>query len=348
MISLGDLQQRISRLKSTLSDQGAAPPAPRIILKRYGEPSAPPPRPPAERPSVDLPVAANVVATSHDRQTALLRRLHGEIRSRKSEAGETLKELAFEVVRELQNADQPNLSTPPMTSSADVALTRSLHCAALAGFLASNDDELRDATAPFVATALVQNVADVSQEDSANGMARRERHPVDAARIAESLLEFPPVWVKAILEHHERLDGGGYPNRPPASQLGIEGRLLATAERYMELRMPLMGHSPCDSKQALKQCLLESEAGQLDARWTTALLRLGFHEPGSLVELSTGATARVVANQQTRFDATLAGQPVVEILASEAGRWTRTGVFRNLALNPQIRIVRLISNSTAT
>jgi len=41
---------------------------------------------------------------------------------------------------------------------------------------------------------------------------------------------FPWNISRAVLEHHERVDGSGYPNSLRADQISIEGRILAVAD----------------------------------------------------------------------------------------------------------------------
>lgn len=41
---------------------------------------------------------------------------------------------------------------------------------------------------------------------------------------------FPWDVARPLLEHHERLDGSGYPNKLTASQISLEGRILAVAD----------------------------------------------------------------------------------------------------------------------
>ena len=43
-------------------------------------------------------------------------------------------------------------------------------------------------------------------------------------------IDFPWPIVRPVLEHHERLDGSGYPNHLKADQIGLDGRILAVAD----------------------------------------------------------------------------------------------------------------------
>lgn len=55
-------------------------------------------------------------------------------------------------------------------------------------------------------------------------------HPVLGHLILSRLPEYPPAVSRAVLEHHERLDGSGYPQGFTAHEISSLGQLLAVAE----------------------------------------------------------------------------------------------------------------------
>ena len=56
------------------------------------------------------------------------------------------------------------------------------------------------------------------------------RNHVQASYDLVKNVSFPWPISRAILEHHERLDGSGYPNKLEKSQISMEGRILAVAD----------------------------------------------------------------------------------------------------------------------
>ncbi|MEO8756254.1 MAG: HD domain-containing phosphohydrolase [Devosia sp.] len=56
-------------------------------------------------------------------------------------------------------------------------------------------------------------------------------HPGRGAEILSRLTAFADL-AKIALEHHERLDGAGYPNRLSGAQIGLETRIITTADIY--------------------------------------------------------------------------------------------------------------------
>jgi HD-GYP domain-containing protein (c-di-GMP phosphodiesterase class II) len=65
------------------------------------------------------------------------------------------------------------------------------------------------------------------------GYERRQMrmHPSIGARIIESI-EDSDIIRRGILEHHERYDGKGYPNRLKGDQISMEGRIIAVADVF--------------------------------------------------------------------------------------------------------------------
>lgn len=58
-----------------------------------------------------------------------------------------------------------------------------------------------------------------------------ERHPEIGWKILSSTTEFSEL-AQFILSHHERWDGGGYPNGLKGEEIQIEARIIAVADAY--------------------------------------------------------------------------------------------------------------------
>lgn len=322
MITLADLHERISRLKTTLTAVPATP---------------------IERQIDDRPIAQARRARPLLERVEELRR---HILRRSEDARPILNEIALTIADEVRHSERPAIQSP--RHSGDIA-AKSIDVARLAGYLARHSANLEIALAPAIAAGLVMNQCDVEatsqSSDSARWQAAHEAHPLVAATLAEKALGFPEKWARAIAEHHERVDGSGFPRRLLGEQLCKEGKLLAVAEAYIDLRCARPDRAALDTKETLVECLRQGEAGVLDEACVAGLLRLGFFEPGATVELTTGELAIVVANQATQLDPALAAKPIVCLLQEDPNPRVREALFRNLALWPDVRIARIITTS---
>lgn len=76
--------------------------------------------------------------------------------------------------------------------------------------------------------------------------------------------------ILAVLYHHERLDGSGYPYGLKAEAIPIEARIVAVADTYDALTSDRPYRRACSQKEARR--VLRAEAGtRLDSRAVSAL-----------------------------------------------------------------------------
>lgn len=100
---------------------------------------------------------------------------------------------------------------------------------------------------------------------------------------------------QAIAQHHERMDGSGYPNKLKGEELLELGKLLAVADSYAALCQPRPHRPAYTTRQAVRLVLQEAQLGRLDEHAAIKLLPWGTAPEGSLVELSDGTQAKIVA-----------------------------------------------------
>ena len=88
---------------------------------------------------------------------------------------------------------------------------------------------------------------------------------------------------RLVLDHHERLDGSGYPRGLTADQLELDTRILAVCDVYDALISTRVYRAAWSHEEAL--ALLHEEAGiTLDPACVIALERVLAHEHGTAPE----------------------------------------------------------------
>jgi putative nucleotidyltransferase with HDIG domain len=84
-------------------------------------------------------------------------------------------------------------------------------------------------------------------------------HPEDGRRLLDELGGFPERVRRLVSDHHERLDGTGYPNGLKGDELTIETRILAVCDVYDALVSDRVYRAAWSPERAL--ALLQEEAG---------------------------------------------------------------------------------------
>ncbi|MEY2633236.1 MAG: hypothetical protein RIR00_1890 [Pseudomonadota bacterium] len=162
-----------------------------------------------------------------------------------------------------------------------------------------------------------------------------EQHPLYGEQIAQEVPTLSPRVRKLIRAHHERLDGSGFPDKLSADQINPLARIIALANRYDNLCNPLYPEQALPPAAALSR-MYKNEAAHFDKRMLEILVKLlGVYPPGTLVELSSGDLALVIAVDQTQLL-----KPTVLLYDREVDKQEAPVI--NLAEFPQVSILRTL------
>jgi HD-GYP domain-containing protein (c-di-GMP phosphodiesterase class II) len=129
-----------------------------------------------------------------------------------------------------------------------------------------------------------------------------KRHPEDGRRLLEELGGFPVEVRRLVSDHHERLDGSGYPRGLTREELNIETRILAVCDVFDALVSDRVYRPAWTAERAL--ALLHDEAHAYDPIVVAALERTvcppqADNETGWVADLSARA-ADVARNAGSR------------------------------------------------
>lgn len=103
-----------------------------------------------------------------------------------------------------------------------------------------------------------------------------------------------------IVQHHERIDGSGYPSGLEGEAISVYGRIAAIADTFAAMITPRAyanAVAPQEALMSLFEWSGQSFHGPLVEQFIEAI---GVFPVGSLVELSTGEVAIIVAHNRTR------------------------------------------------
>ena len=158
-----------------------------------------------------------------------------------------------------------------------------------------------------------------------------KHHVLRGAEILSSTTGLSDVFLTPTLEHHERVDGTGYPHRRPKTDLSEFGLIAAIVDIYDAVtsdRCYHKGKTPHDTLQLLYQL---GAKGHVDGALVQQFVQVvGVYPVGSCVSLSTGETA--IVKQINHHDPL---QPIVLLVTDEAGH--RRSSALDLDLSAQTR-----------
>jgi hypothetical protein len=126
------------------------------------------------------------------------------------------------------------------------------------------------------------------------------KHPSEAAEILMSA-GVPKVWSRAVLEHHENLNGSGYPHGLGRGNISLEARMLRLVDIFAARQRVRRGRGPmywsisrARDLPGLTEQIFRDDLDGLDISLARLLMaRLGLFPPGSIVRLSNGEMAVV-------------------------------------------------------
>jgi len=132
-----------------------------------------------------------------------------------------------------------------------------------------------------------------------NEFAVMKSHPLEGYRLLRGKPDLTPEMLRAVLEHHERCDGTGYPRGLKGTEIGRFSRIISVVDVYDALT----------SRRVYKEPMAPAKALGLMYQWRDRdftpqvidnfIKCLGVFPVGSLVRLSGGEHALVVgANPQ--------------------------------------------------
>lgn len=154
-----------------------------------------------------------------------------------------------------------------------------------------------------------------------------KQHVLRGAEILSSTTGLTDMYLKPTLEHHERVDGTGYPHhrsKTGISQFGLIAAIVDIYDAVTSDRCYHKGKTPHDTLQFLYQLGAQGHVdGMLVQRFVQVV---GVYPVGSCVSLSTGETAIV-----KQFNHEVPIRPLVVLVTDEAGNRRSTPLDLDLA-----------------
>lgn len=155
-----------------------------------------------------------------------------------------------------------------------------------------------------------------------------QKHPLLGLALLEPVHGLSEASLLIPLQHHERLSGTGYPDKRSGSHVSGASRIVGIADVFTALINKRHYREALHPYDAMVAILAMGGQGLLDGEQIRNFLRtLSIFPLGSLVRLSSGRIAKVVAPNPVEFT-----KPLVSILTTESGAPLAPSAIRQLDL----------------
>jgi HD-GYP domain-containing protein (c-di-GMP phosphodiesterase class II) len=127
-----------------------------------------------------------------------------------------------------------------------------------------------------------------------------KRHVQHGIEILSQTENIDPEVIEGIEQHHERMNGSGYPKGYVGDEIGIYGRMAGIVDTFAALTNHRPYAAAASSYEALRS--ISGWAGDFfhEPLVQQFVSSIGVFPVGSLIELSTGEVAIVVAHNKVR------------------------------------------------
>lgn len=167
-------------------------------------------------------------------------------------------------------------------------------------------------------------------------------HPERSHRILKLAGVKDDTWLEIVMNHHETLDGKGYPNGIGGEQISQETRLLSIADRYTAMISKRAYREPFLIKDALREFFMESGAAFDELLCLQVIKELGVYPPGSFVQLINYEIAVVIKRSPGKSTT-----PIVKSIAGKDGEPYSNPLLRDTS-NASYQIREIVHYTPAT
>ncbi len=212
----------------------------------------------------------------------------------------------------IQVATQTILALMEADADAALGLTRCLPlaspatrhcllCALICASMAEHQGLEKPVIASLVSAALTMNISAMKLHASLIGQrdldpetrATIQEHPGAAVDVLYKAGVRDRIWLDTVMQHHENMDGSGYPTGLSLGDICQTARMLRVVDLYCA-KVSGRHYRPPRSSMFAMQYMFGQERRKVDTQMAHLLLRrYGFFPPGTLLQLANQETAVV-------------------------------------------------------
>ncbi len=207
-----------------------------------------------------------------------------------------------------------------------------LYCSIIAYVLATSIKLSERRVISTIAAALTSNIGMFELQNmlinqpgklSQQQRAEVEKHTMRSTVLLRRIGVTDKLWTEIVLQHHEKIDGTGYPRNLKGDDFIKEARIVGLADRYHAMVAPRDYRVGLSPTEALKK-IFKERGGEVDEELSQILIKkMGVYPPGSFVKLENDEIAIVVRLTHNRT------KPSVKSIMTPEGRIYSTPLQRD-------------------
>lgn len=155
-----------------------------------------------------------------------------------------------------------------------------------------------------------------------------QNHPKESTMLLKKAGVEDKVWLRCILQHHEKIDKSGYPFGASGDEISKEAKILAIADTYAAMVSARTYRDRMVPSDVLKEMFM-GKGAHCDEELSLLFIReLGVYPPGGFVSLVNGETA-IITNRGEELL-----HPIVSSYISSKGAKYTKPYRRDCSLKP--------------
>jgi HD-GYP domain-containing protein (c-di-GMP phosphodiesterase class II) len=213
----------------------------------------------------------------------------------------------IEVATSIQNTCQldadASLGAIFLSKERSYFITHQIHCAIICDIILKYLGLSPPERLPVLAAALTMNISMVELQDILFKQKERlneeqqkkvQIHPQQGAELLRAYGVTDEAWLTTVLQHHEFIDGSGYPQGLRDEAISQNARILTLADVYCAKLSPRAYRIPLSPNVASRELFSNARGQFFDQDLARSFIKiLGIFHPGSFVRLANGEIALV-------------------------------------------------------
>ncbi len=244
-------------------------------------------------------------------------------------------------------ADNVVTELPRPKFAPDRLIWHSIYTSILTMALARDTPDLPCSIQEIGAAALLHDTGKLVLPEFFNSV-NQENSPVYQEHVIRSVelareIEAPDIVITAIAQHHEQLDGKGFPNHITGAEMLLTSQMVAIANIFEQAQIShlvptgeVASPIPVDIPMLFKKC----HGAFDDALLEKMIGMIGFYPAGSIVELSDRSVCKVI-RQNTDYPL----HPVVQVIMDGEGNHPAQAQVIDLRQAAMLSITKSISRA---